>query len=479
MKLKIENKNLELITIPVYNSKKEFEFFNKTQNKEIKNKIKDTAKLYQYIGKENETLYFNIDKQKILLIGLKEEYTLENLRIAYSNVHKIIKSKDECKISIEVPKEQEDEIVAIIEGIDLSDYKFNKYIKEKKENEIEIIIIINKKYQKILNETLIITKNTKITRDLVNENSNIITPQYLEQLSKDLAKKNKLKIKVLNEKQIQKEKLNLLYAVGQGSIFPPRLIIVEYNGNPKSKEKIALVGKGITFDTGGTNLKPTGFVEDMKSDMGGAATVYSIFKSAIELKLKQNLILVIPSAENSLSANAFKPGDVFIGYNQLSVEIGNTDAEGRLILADAIAYIQKNYKPTQIIDMATLTGACLVALGTNLIAMLGNNKKIKKQIFESGEKTFDRVWELPIYDEHRESIKSKIADMKNIGANRYGGTITAAAFLEKFIEKNTKWTHLDIAGAARSHGKVAPYITDFGTGRGVRLIVDYIKNNQK
>ncbi|MCA9459201.1 MAG: leucyl aminopeptidase family protein, partial [Nanoarchaeota archaeon] len=379
------------------------------------------------------------------------------------------------KILIRLPKENEEEIKATIEGLDLSNYTFDKYISKKDESNFEINLDIPDKYKKLLDETIKINTQVKFTRDLINENSEDMTPLALEKLAKEFAKKNKLKIKILNEKEIQKEKLNLLWAVGKGSQFPPRLIILEYNGNPKSKEITALVGKGITFDTGGINLKPSGFLEDMKCDMGGAATAFGTFRASVETKLKKNLILVMSCAENAISGKAYKPGDVFISHANISVEIANTDAEGRLALADALSYLQKKYKPTTIIDLATLTGASLVALGPSLIAMMGNDKSTMKQIFESGEKTFERVWELPIYDEHRDLMKSKIADIKNLGG-KFGGCITAGAFLEKFIKENIKWVHLDIAGAAYAR-KSDLYIPEFGTGRGVRLLVDYLKNN--
>ena len=463
-----------LLVIPLYNENKKVNFFDTNKNKELKNQILETLKIYNFEAKKEETMYFNINKQKILLVGINKNYTLEELRRAFSIVFKTLKLKQELNTTIEIPKENELEIKSIIEGLDLSDYKFDKYLKkEEKEKEITINFLFDKKYGEVLNQTLLIDKNVKLSRELVNENSNIIIPEKMEKLVKEFAKKHKLNFKSLDEKQIQKEKLNLLYAVGKGSSVPPRLIIIEYTPNKASKEKLALVGKGITFDTGGVNLKSTGHVEDMKTDMAGSASCYAIFKTAVELKLKKNLILVLPMAENALSGASYKPGDIFIGYNGTSVEIANTDAEGRLVLADALSYVQKNYKPTEIIDMATLTGACSIALGPSLIAMLGNNTEIKTKLFNSGEETFERVWELPMYDEHRELIKGEFADIKNSGG-RQGGTITAAAFLEKFIEKDVKWTHLDIASAARSL-KEEYYIPEYGTGRGVRLIVNYLQ----
>lgn len=479
MKIEIysSKEKIEAIVIPVYATEdKNIVFFNKKlDTKQIRSQIN----LFNFNGKGEEVLFFNLGNVKYLLLSIKKDYTLEDLRRSYSVAFNFLSSKNIENVLFEIPKEDDAQIVSIVESLDLSDYNFDKYISKKKEDikiEMNCYLNVSSSYKKTISDTLIITKNVKFARNLVNENSNIINPKKFESLAKDFAKKNKLKIKVLDEKSIVSEKLGLLWAVGKGSEYLPRLIIVEYFGDSKSKDKIALVGKGITFDTGGINLKPSGFLEDMKSDMGGAAGVFGAFMSAVELKLKKNLILVIPAAENAIASRSYKPGDVFVGYCGTSVEILNTDAEGRLILADALSYVQKNYKPTKIVDVATLTGACLIALGDSLIGMFGNDAKMKKQIFNSGENTFERVWELPIYDEHRDMIKSKIADVKNTGGSRNGGAITAAAFIEKFIKNNVQWVHLDIAAAARSHKKEY-YISEFGTGRSVRLLVDWLKNN--
>jgi leucyl aminopeptidase len=299
-------------------------------------------------------------------------------------------------------------------------------------------------------------------------------PQYLANLVEDFAKKHHLKTTVLDEKDMKKEGLGLILAVGQGAVHQPRLIIAEYHGDPKSKERIALVGKGIVFDSGGMNLKPTGYIEDMKTDMAGAATCFGAFKSAVELKLKKNVILVMCCAENAISNTAFKPGDMFIAYNGLGVEITNTDAEGRLVLADGLAYVQKNFKATTIIDLATLTGACMVALGFTTAGLFCNDKKLRDDLIETGEETGERIWELPVFDEHRESMKSKVADLKNSEAKGYGGASKAAAFMEKFIEENTKWAHLDIAGPAEGK-KDEYYVPELGTGRYLRTLVEFLR----
>jgi leucyl aminopeptidase len=416
--------------------------------------------------------------EKILLIGLNKKYSLEDLRRAFSVVHKTLKARKEKDAVVEVPEEKEKEIKAVIEGLDLSDYRFDKYITEKEEKEFEIAVMIDvsKKFDSLLKETLLVDEKVKYARDLVNENAKDKPPAKIAELVVDFAKKNRLRYEVLDEKAIQNKGLNLLWAVGQGSQYPPRLIIAEYNGDPKSKEKIALVGKGITFDTGGTNLKPTNYIEDMKTDMAGAAACFGAFMTAVEMKLKKNLILVIPSAENALSGNSYKPGDVFISYSGLGVEIGNTDAEGRLVLADGIAYAEENYKPTVLIDLATLTGACMVALGSNVAGLFGNDDELKKAIFKAGEETGERVWELPIYDDHRDAMKSKFADIRNDGSERYGGAMQGAAFIEKFIHEGVKWIHLDIAGPARSK-KESFYVPEYGTGKGVRLLVEFLRHH--
>lgn len=476
MTIKIDSKNKEVLVIPLYEKDNKIVFFNIKNNEKIKEQIIKKLKQYpSFKAKKNQSLFLEINSQKILLIGLVEKFDLENLREAYSIVFKIISSMEEKECLVEIPDNKKETIISTVEGIDLTDYKFDKYLSEKKENNTTFYIDTSKSNEKIIKKTILVNKFVKYARNLVNENSNIIIPEKLEELCRDFAKQKKLKIKVLNEKEIIKQKLNLLEAVGRGSEYPPRLILVEYNGDSKNKEKIALVGKGITFDTGGINLKPSGYLEDMKSDMGGAATMMGTFMAAVELKLKKNIVLVVSTAENAIGGSAFKPGDIFTSYKGVTVEIGNTDAEGRLVLADAMTYAQKHFKVNTIIDAATLTGACLVALGPSLIGMFGNDSQMKKAIFDSGEKTGDRVWELPIYEEHREMIKGKFSDIKNIGG-RDGGAITAAAFLEKFVEKDVKWVHLDIAGAARSK-KDSFYIPEFGTGRGVRLLIDYLENN--
>lgn len=451
-----------------YTTKDSFEFHNSSQHSKIKKNIKEQLEAFSFNAQKEDSKELFFKENQIIIVKVPQNPTLEEIRKAGFKTYHTTKNYDE--IGVEIPFEHEDEKREFIIGYYLSTYSFNKYISKKETTSTKLHC--ENISQDTIDYAKTLAQNVHEVRDLVNENSDVATPVYIEKLTKKFAKKHNLKTHILDERQIVEKGLNLLYGVGKGSSNPPRLIIVEYLPNQSSKDLLALVGKGITFDTGGTNLKPSGFIEDMRLDMGGAATAYGTFKQLVEQKVQKNLLLVMSCAENSISHNSYKPGDVITGYGGKSVEVMNTDAEGRLVLADALSYLQKNFKPTQIIDMATLTGACPVALGPSLIAILGNSQETITQIFESGEKTGERVWQLPIYDEHREMLKSPIADCKNIGG-KLGGAITAAAFIEQFIEKDINWTHLDIAGAAWSTSQ-KEYIPQYATGIGVRLLVDYI-----
>lgn len=252
---------------------------------------------------------------------------------------------------------------------------------------------------------------------------------------------------------------------------------MEHNQGRKSEKPIILVGKAVTFDTGGISLKPGASMDEMKFDKCGGCTVLGIMKTISELKLPINVIGIIPSVENMPSGESYRPGDIIKLYNGKTAEIMNTDAEGRLILADALAYGEKQYSPKAIIDFATLTGACIVALGTNVAAITSNDEKLSKKIKEASKRTTEEVWELPLNQDYMDMIKSDVADMKNIGIGKAAGTITAAAFLRNAIEK-TPWTHIDIAGVAWTQGatKEKSYNQKGATGFGVRLILDYLQN---
>jgi len=279
---------------------------------------------------------------------------------------------------------------------------------------------------------------------------------------------------VMNKAAIEKAGFTALLAVNQGSAKEPRFIVLEYQGGKKDMMPVALVGKGLTFDAGGISIKPAAQMDEMKFDMCGAAAVLGIFKAAIKMNLPVNLIGVIASTENLLGSGAYKPGDIVTTYKGLTIEVQNTDAEGRIILSDALAYAVEK-KPAEIIDFATLTGACVIALGSQASGLLGTGDKVKKGLKASGDYTHDRVWELPLFDEYQDQIKSHIADIRNIGG-REAGTITAACFLSRFVD-DIPWAHLDIAGTAWNM-KGTDISAKGATGAGVRLVVDYLSRRK-
>lgn len=363
---------------------------------------------------------------------------------------------------------------SFLEGIYFGNYNFNKY-KKKKNDEISLTINLHGNNNKLINN--VIKKSSSLmegvyfTRDLENEPSNVLTPNELAVRIKSRLTKEKVKVKILDEKEIKKRKMGGLLAVGGGSDNQPRFIIIEYNGSPK-KKKIALVGKGITFDSGGISIKPAQGMGEMKADMSGAAVVAGTILSVAKAKLPVNLIGVIPAAENMLSGKSYRPGDIVLTSSGLSVEVDNTDAEGRIILADALHFASLQ-KPELIIDLATLTGACVVALGEFVAGLFSKNDIVAEKLFQSGRKTRDLIWRMPIWDEYNYLIESEVADVKNLGG-RWGGAITAAKFLEKFVSEPEKWVHLDIAGPSIQNS-FNNYSKPFMTGFGVRLLFDFLE----
>jgi leucyl aminopeptidase len=307
-----------------------------------------------------------------------------------------------------------------------------------------------------------------LTRDLGNMPPNVCHPTFLGELAKGMAKEHKnLKVEVHDEKKLQQLGMGAFLAVAQGSAQPPRLIVAQYQGGAKDEQPYVLVGKGITFDTGGISIKPAAGMDEMKFDMCGAASVFGTLRAVLELQLPVNLVCLMACAENMPSGTATRPGDIVETMSGQTVEILNTDAEGRLVLCDALTYAER-FKPKAVIDIATLTGACVVALGGHTSGLLGNNDGLIEQLLSAGRRADDRAWQLPLFDEYQEQLDSPFADIANIGGPK-GGTITAACFLSRFA-KSFEWAHLDIAGTAwLSGGK------DKGaTGRPVPLLTQYL-----
>jgi leucyl aminopeptidase len=370
------------------------------------------------------------------------------------------------------------------EGILLGNYSFDKYkTKKQKDKEINVLFFADnaKKLKGALTTAEKLIASVNIAKDFQNEPANNLTPEIFAKRIVSETKKYKIKSTVFNEAQIIKKKMGGLISIGQGSVNEPRFIILEYKPSLKSKKnkkkgikKIALVGKGITFDTGGISLKPSKGMSEMKADMSGAAVVVGTLIAAAKNNLPIHLYGIISAAENMCSGEAIRPGDVVKTYSGKTVEIEDTDAEGRVVLADALHYASQ-LKPNQIIDLATLTGACVVALGEFVAGMFTKNEEMAGNLYKSGITTYDRVWRLPMWDDYNELMMSDVADVANLGKSRWAGAITAAKFLENFVDKNIPWTHLDIAGPAMNNSSKS-YTKKYMTGFGVRLLFDYLSN---
>ncbi len=431
---------------------------------------------------EHLTIYSKqLNEKRLVLLGLGEakELTVELLRRTYASLVKDCLKKKIEKVITFLPdiKGLSDTQVArgVAEGMALANYRFIKNKSDMKEQLLKGVYFLSasKAAKQVIGETLKISDAVNFSRDLVNDNADVVTPQYLVKCARTMSRKYaKLSSTIFDKKRLQKEKMGLILAVNRGSFRDPALIMMKYRGNPKSTEHTVIVGKGVTYDTGGLNLKPTGSMETMRCDMGGAGSVFGIMEAIASLGLKVNVTGVVPTTENGIDAHSYKPGDVYVGYSGKTVEIGNTDAEGRLILADALAYASKHLKPTRIIDFATLTGAMVIALGHVATGMMSNDDCLAEALSTAGEETYERVWRLPLFDEYRKQLKSDIADIKNTGG-RGGGSITAALFLKEFVG-DVPWAHLDIAGTAFI-SSADEYRPKNATGVGVRLIVEYLK----
>lgn len=439
----------------------------------------ETLLLYTKGGKEKRCL--------LLGLGKEEEVSVEVLRQAYSNVAKECQKKGVSKINLVVPLVSElrgitvDQcVIGISEGILLTNYCWEELATLDEETVLLKSVALIGLLPKMLDMARIceaVAEGVYFARDLINGNADIITPHYLGEAAKKIAKKfPNVTAHVYDRSWIEKEKMGLFAAVSRASSNKPAFIILSYKGDPRSKDHTVLVGKGVTYDTGGLNLKPTGSMETMRDDMSGAATVLATIATAASLKLKNNITAVVASTENSIDATSYKPGDVYTSLSGKTVEVGNTDAEGRLTLADALTYSMKKLKPTRMIDLATLTGAMVVALGEELAGLFCNDETLTTQLLDASLRTSEKLWRMPLYAPYKEKLKSDIADIRNIGG-RPGGSILAALFLQEFVG-NIPWAHIDIAGTAFA-SKEQSYIPKNGVGFGIRLLINFFQNFSK
>jgi leucyl aminopeptidase len=487
-----QRKNADVVVVPVWQDKKKPEIA--CAGKEFASVVKFPLSAGDFHGKEGESLLLyqpQGKERRVLLLGLGPQKTClpDTLRRSYASAVKVIRAKRLKSVNFLCP---ETDLMgwdilcrSVMEGVLLASYSFDQLKgeldKEENHSSLEKVCFcgFDKEDHALLKKTETIVQSVNFVRDLVNGNADDVHVDTFKKCAKDFEKEfSTVKTTILDKRALEKEKMGLILAVGRAATRDPALIILEYNGNPHSKEKIGIIGKGITFDTGGLNIKVAGSgMETMKCDMAGAGAALGIIRAAAELKLKVNLISVLAVAENAIGPASYKPGDVYRSHSGKTVEITNTDAEGRLVLADAISYLQDNYELSQMIDLATLTGGVVIALGEEATGLFSNNDALAKRLEKAGERTHERLWRLPLYPEYKDYLKSPVADLKNAGP-RKASAGSGATFIQRFGKKTIPWAHLDIAGTAYL-SELKPYQPTLATGVGIRLLVDFLEHLDK
>jgi len=464
--------NYALFSRENYNISDLKNYFSDLEIISIKEIIKNT-------NLKKNIISFNLNsKKKLFLIDIKKNinnYEIEGLGAEFYEFIKDLSIKNLFINTQTLEKENKNFISHFLHGLKLRSYEFNVYKSSNKEKIINLILLGKSNlYKQNQIKFKSIEVGTNFARDLVSEPPNVLFPkEYVNRLLK--LKKYGVKVTVYNELKMQKLGMHSLLGVGRGSVKESFLVTLEWYGNKKNKKSpLSFVGKGVCFDTGGISLKPAKFMEEMKYDMAGSAVVSGLIKSLALRKAKVNAIGVVGLVENMPGGNAQRPGDIVKAYNGKTIEVLNTDAEGRLVLADALSFTEKKFKPKFIIDLATLTGAIIVSLGEEYAGLFSNNDELSKKLSESGDKVNEKVWRLPLHKNYDKLMNSNIADMQNINYSGGAGSITAAQFLQRFIEK-TPWAHLDIAGMAFSK-KAANLNPGGATGFGVRLLNQLIED---
>lgn len=484
---KIQLTEADLIVVPVFQEST----VNIPDNlSEILSGLKNKEKFKGELGEVFTTILSSEGRtQDILFLGLGKEKDIEaeKLRIVFSKTLKKSRELKAAKVYMNLVECEKlcfgSTIKATVEGLCFGDYKFDKYksIKTKTED-IDICFgnIPEEKLQdaeEFIKEAKLLAKTTFLARNLVNEPANILYPETFGKTVKKYANEYGFEAQIYEKDEIEKLEMKAFLAVGEASDNEPRLIVMRYFGDQDNKDEIlGLVGKGLTYDSGGYSLKSNDGMVTMKSDMGGAAAVIGAMAAIAKRKLKVNVVAVVAACENLISGHAYKPGDIIGSMAGKTIEVLNTDAEGRLTLADAVYYIVEKEKATKVIDLATLTGAALVALGTTTTAVVTNNEEFYKEIEEVSKKTGEKMWLLPAFEDYKKLVKSDIADLKNIGGKN-AGTITAGLFIGEFVQ-DKPWLHLDIAGTAWVDSE-KDYFSKGGTGVGVRTLYYLAKKYSK
>ncbi|MBU0528387.1 leucyl aminopeptidase [bacterium] len=430
-------------------------------------------------GKSGETSLLYGKKKRILVVGLgeKKKFDEEAIRVAGGTVLKTAIAKKLKTVAMELfgSRNAASFSQAIAEGIILGSYQFITYKTQDKELfEVGSAEVINAD-AKAVKKGSIIASAVCFARDVENHPGNVTTPTKLAKLAKEIALEGDMKLTVFDREKFTKMGMGAFAGVALGTGEPPKFILLEYNGGKSNEKPIALVGKGLTFDSGGISIKPSASMDEMKFDMCGGGVVLGVMKAVAQTKPKVNIVAAIPATENLSGDKAYKPGDILTAYNGKTIEVLNTDAEGRLILADALAYVSKHYKPQYILDFATLTGAVVIALGHIATGIMGTDDKLIDKVKKSSTNTGEKVWEFPLWDEYCEQIKSEIADIKNVGAAREAGSIAAGAFLKEFVEEGIPWVHFDIAGTAYNNKESSLTYKKGASGVIIRLVLDMIQ----
>ena len=450
--------------------------------------VRRARKYEEFTGKAGERLALydppRAGVRRVLFFGIgpARDLTAESFRRMAGRAVKAAISRKRQGLCLAVPSAKktglaaETLIKALLEGACLANHLYDRFVSEPKKSSLTTIHFRvpprdAKRFSALAETVQTVCESTCLAREWVSDPSNEKTPRRLAAAVRKKAESAGLRVQVMTEDALKKKKMGALLAVAAGSENRPALVLLDYRPQ-KADRTVALVGKGVTFDTGGYNLKPSNSLDGMKADMAGAAAVAAVMVAVARLKPHLRVVAALPMVENMVSGSAARPGDIVRAYNGKTIEIGNTDAEGRLILADAMAYMCDRYRPDMLIDLATLTGACLVALGEKIAGVFTRDETLAEAVIAAGEATHERCWRLPLPEDYKEMLKSKFADIRNIGANRWGGAIAAALFLSEFVG-DTRWAHIDIAGPAYVK-KAGDYCEPGGTGFGVRLVIELL-----
>lgn len=442
--------------------------------KENKKFVEEVIKKNDFKAKSSEKIEITLQQDKkimsLVLIGLGEKKAL-NSKNTRQYIYDCLRDYT-GKVLLSFADKELDNMDIVADVVEHINYKFDKYLSKKKDKFLKVEYLTEKKVPKLI-EGYELAKISNIVKDLINEHSEALTPKALADKAVDLGKEFGFEVEILDEKKAAKLGMKSYLSVARAAFHRPYVIVMRYVGNKASKYIHGLVGKGLTYDTGGLSLKPNDSMLGMKQDMGGAATMIGAMCALAKMKVKKNITCVVAACENSIGPNAYRPGDVIDTMNGKTVEVTNTDAEGRLTLIDALTYIIRKEKVDEIVDAATLTGAVMIALGEDVTGVFSNDNEAAKKLMDASENWYEYFWQMPMYDTYKRYYKSDIADMQNTGS-RMGGSINAAKFLEEFVE-GKKWIHLDIAGTAFSNGGNPYYNKKGATGQVFRTVYSYIK----